>query len=60
MKWLKALFTDREWDFDLSKVLGFTLVVIGIIGYFKSLPEFKWLVVTGCTLVATGKFSDQG
>lgn len=60
MKWLKSLFTDADWDFDITKVLGFALVIIGLIGYFKAFPDFKWFVVTGCTMIVSGKFSQQG
>ena len=36
------------------------LLIGGLIGYFKAYPDFKWFVVTGCTMIVSGKFSQQG
>lgn len=60
MKWLKSLFTDKEWDADLTKVLGFAIVVCGLIGFFTGKDNFQWVVVFGSGLIATGKFSKEG
>lgn len=58
--WLTSLFTDKEWDLDLAKVLGFVIVVAGIVGFFLGKPDFQWIVSMGAGLIATGKFSKEG
>lgn len=58
--WLTSLFTDKEWDLDLAKVLGFVIVAAGIVGFFLGKPDFQWLVSMGAGLIATGKFSKEG
>ena len=58
--WFVSLFTDREWDTDLTKVLGFGIIVAGLIGFFLEKSDFSWVVGFGATLVATGKFSKEG
>lgn len=58
--WFRSLFTDREWDADLSKVFGVITVIIGFIGFFLEKPDFQWLVGGGLSLIATGKFSQEG
>jgi FtsH-binding integral membrane protein len=58
--WFTSLFTDREWDTDLTKVLGFAIIVAGIVGFFLEKSDFQWLVGFGSTLIATGKFSKEG
>lgn len=58
--WFTSLFTDSEWDFDLTKVVGFSIIVCGIVGFFLSLSDFQWLMAFGSGLVATGKFSKEG
>ena len=58
--WFTSLFTDREWDCDLTKVLGFAIIVAGIVGFFLEKSDFQWIVGFGSTLVATGKFSKEG
>ena len=60
MKFLKSLFTDIEWDGDLTKVAGLVLVALGVIGFFLEKPGFEWLIGFGGGLVSTGKFSKQG
>ena len=57
---IASLFTDREWDFDLTKVLGFAIVVTGLVGFFLDKPDFQWVVSMGAGLIATGKFSKEG
>ena len=58
--WFTSLFTDREWDTDLTKVLGFVIVVAGIVGFFMEKSDFQWIVAFGSGLIATGKFSREG
>ena len=58
--WFKSLFTDGNWDADLSKVWGTITVIIGFIGFFIEKPNFEWLVAGGLSLIATGKFSKEG
>ena len=58
--WLTSLFTDKEWDCDITKVLGFVIVVAGIVGCFLGKSDFQWIVAFGSGLIATGKFSKEG
>lgn len=37
--WFTALFTDKDWDFDLAKVVGFIIVGCGIAGFFMNKDE---------------------
>ena len=55
-----SLFTDREWDTDLTKVLGFFIILAGLTGFFLNKSDFQWVIGFGATLVATGKFSKEG
>lgn len=57
---LLSLFSDREWDSDLTKVLGFGIVVAGLVGFFMEKSNFQWIVAFGSGLIATGKFSKEG
>lgn len=58
--WLTSLFSDKEWDLDLAKVLGFVIVVAGLVGFFLGKSDFQWVVAFGSGLIATGKFSKEG
>ena len=58
--WLTSLFSDKEWDLDLAKVLGFGIVVAGLVGFFLGKSDFQWVVAFGSGLIATGKFSKEG
>ena len=58
--WFTSLFSDKEWDFDITKVLGFFIVVAGIVGFFMEKSDFQWIVAFGSGLIATGKFSKEG
>lgn len=58
--WFTSLFTDSDWDFDLTKILGFCIVVAGIIGFFLNKADFQWIIAFGSGLIATGKFSKDG
>lgn len=57
---IESLFTDREWDADLTKVVGFGLIVAGVVGFFMEKGNFQWLMTFGSGLIATGKFSKEG
>lgn len=58
--WFTSLFTDGEWDCDITKVLGFGIIVAGLVGFFLNKNDFQWVVAFGSGLVATGKFSKEG
>ena len=58
--WFTSLFTDREWDFDITKVLGFCIIIAGLTGFFLEKPDFPWVISSGSGLIATGKFSKEG
>lgn len=58
--WLTSLFTDRDWDCDLTKVLGFAIIVAGLVGFFLGKNDFQWTIAFGSGLIATGKFSKEG
>ena len=60
MKWLKSVFTDREWDADSTKIFGFIIVVAGLVGFFMGKSNFEWVVGFGAGLIGTGKFSKEG
>lgn len=56
----QSLFTDRDWDADLTKVVGFALIVAGVVGFFMEKGNFQWLMTFGSGLIASGKFSKEG
>lgn len=58
--WFTALFTDREWDADLTKVFGFIVVLAGLVGFFLCKPDFMWVIGFGAGLISSGKFSKEG
>ena len=58
--WFTSLFTDREWDCDLTKVVGFAIIIAGLIGFFMEKSDFQWVIAFGSGLIATGKFSKEG
>lgn len=58
--WFTSLFTDKDWDFDITKVLGFGIVVTGLVGFFLEKSDFQWIIAFGSGLIATGKFSKEG
>lgn len=37
--WFKSLFTDKDWDFDLAKVMGFVAMTCGFFGFFLKYDE---------------------
>lgn len=58
--WFTSLFSDKEWDCDMTKVLGFGIVLAGIIGFYLGKADFQWVIAFGSGLIATGKFSKEG
>lgn len=36
---LASLFTDKDWDLDLAKVVGFTVIGCGLAGFFLNKDE---------------------
>lgn len=59
-KFIQAIFTDREWDADATKIFGFLIVIAGLVGFFLGKTDFQWVIGFGAGLVATGKFSKEG
>ena len=51
--WFTSLFTDREWDFDITKVLGFCIIIAGLTGFFLEKPDFQWVISLGSGLIST-------
>lgn len=60
LKFLKSIFTDRDWDGDATKLFGFGIVVAGLVGFFMGKSDFQWVVLFGSGLIASGKFSKEG
>lgn len=58
-KFFKSIFTDKDWDGDCSKTLGFILIVIGVVGFFLEKNSFQWLIVSGAGMIATGKIAEE-
>lgn len=58
--WFTSLFTDGEWDTDITKVIGFGIVVAGLVGFFIGKSDFQLVIAFGSGLIATGKFSKEG
>lgn len=52
---LGALFTDKEWDLDVSKVIGFVCIVCGIIGFFMEKANTIALLGFGSGLLGINK-----
>jgi len=50
---IKSLFTDNDFDGDISKVIGFGLIVVGVVAHFlsKDATTNKWFVTTGACLI---------
>lgn len=59
VKFLLSLVTDKDWDGDGAKFAGLALVVIGIVGFFKQIPDFQWLIGLGAAMIGTGKWSEE-
>lgn len=56
--WFTSLFSDKEWDADLSKVTGWILTIVGVIGFFLKIENFQWVIGAGVSLLATGKIKE--
>lgn len=57
---IKSLFSDNDFDADLTKVIGFAIIVCGVVGFFLNKSDFLGLLAFGSGLIATGKFSKNG
>lgn len=53
--WFTALFTDADWDFDLSKVVGFICVTCAIVGFFLDKGDYLALLGFGAGLLGISK-----
>ena len=60
MKVLHSMFSDKDWDADITKITGFLLAVCGVVGFFLAIPEWSIMLLIGTTAMATGKFSKEG
>jgi len=58
-KFFKSLFTDGEWDGDVTKVFGVLLIIAGMVGWFLG-RDPTFVIGFGSALAASGKFSKQG
>lgn len=47
----KSLFTDGQWDWDLSKIGGFLLIILGCFGFWFGKDNFQWCIATGAGLL---------
>lgn len=56
--WFRSLLSDSQWDWDMSKVTGTVLCLIGIIGFFLRLENFQWVLGSGLSLLVTGKIRE--
>lgn len=54
--WFNSLFTDKEWDYDLAKVIGFICVVCALIGFFLEKQDYAGLLTAGTALLGISKF----
>jgi hypothetical protein len=45
--WFKSLFTDKDWDFDLAKVMGFIAMACGFTGFFMKYDETLVMAMLG-------------
>ena len=54
-----SLVTDKDWDGDAAKFFGLALVVAGVVGFFKQIPDFEWLIGFGAVMIGTGKWSEE-
>lgn len=53
--WFTSLFTDKEWDFDLSKVIGFICIACALFGFFMEKQDFIALLTAGTALLGISK-----
>lgn len=59
-KQVASLFTDREWDADITKIAGVAIVAMGLYGWWLGKAEFQWVVGFGAAMVTSGKFTKEG
>lgn len=45
--WFTSLFTDKDWDFDLAKVMGFISMACGFAGFFLKYDEGLVMAMLG-------------
>lgn len=45
--WFTSLFTDKDWDFDLAKVMGFISMACGFVGFFLKYDEGLVMAMLG-------------
>lgn len=45
--WFTSLFTDKDWDFDLAKVMGFIAMICGFVGFFMRNDEGLIMAMLG-------------
>ena len=58
-RFIQSLFTDGNWDGDVTKLFGIALIVAGVVGWFLG-RDPVFIVGFGAALAASGKFSSQG
>lgn len=46
-KKLSALFTDKDWDLDLTKIMGFVSMACGFAGFFLKYDEGLVMAMLG-------------
>lgn len=59
-KFIKSLFTDGDWDADLTKVFGALLVIAGAVGWLWKGLDPAVLIGFGSALAVSGKFTKWG
>lgn len=52
---LRALFTDKDWDWDLSKTVGAICIVCGGVGFFLDKGGFLGMLGFGAGLLGISK-----
>ena len=60
LKQIASLFTDKDFDADITKVAGVALVACGVVGFFLALPEWSIMLGIGGGMCGVGKFSKEG
>lgn len=48
---ITSMFSDSEWDADMAKIIGFILIVIGVVGFFTQKDGWQWLITAGAALI---------
>ena len=59
-QFIKSLFTDGEWDGDVTKVFGVLMICAGVAGWLWKGYEPAFIIGFGSALAASGKFSKEG